>query len=79
MPKSDSPKPVISEIEQLFLDIIPLIPAVVRQACQSLNHHPNQMEFDSFVSRIRFFGNRCPRPPNMVVVFKSQVEGILSC
>ncbi|MGE0887578.1 MAG: ArnT family glycosyltransferase [Blastocatellales bacterium] len=26
-----------------------------------------------------FFGNRCPTPQNMVVVFKSQVEGIPSC
>jgi len=52
MPKSNSPKPAISEIEQLFLDTIPLIPAVVRQSCQSLNHHPNQMEFDGFISRI---------------------------
>lgn len=52
MPKSDSPVPVISEIEQLFLDIISQIPPAARQACQSLNHHPNQMEFDGFVSRI---------------------------
>jgi hypothetical protein len=52
MPKSDSPTPANSDIEQLFLDIIPLIPAVVRQACQSLNHHPDQMEFDGLVSRI---------------------------
>ncbi len=52
MPKSDSPKPAISEIEQLFLDIVPQIPIAVRQACQSLNHHPNKMEFDGFVSRI---------------------------
>ncbi len=52
MPKPDSPEPAISEIEQLFLDTIPLIPPVVRQACQSLNHHPNQMEFDGFASRI---------------------------
>lgn len=52
MPKSDSPTPANSDIEQLFLDIIPLIPVVVRQACQSLNHHPDQMEFDGLVSRI---------------------------
>lgn len=52
MPKSDSPTPANSDMEQLFLDIIPLIPAVVRQACQSLNHHPDQMEFDGLVSRI---------------------------
>ena len=52
MPKSDSPTPANSDIEQLFLDIIPLIPTVVRQACQSLNHHPDQMEFDGLVSRI---------------------------
>lgn len=52
MPKSDSPTPANSDIEQLFLDIIPLIPAVVRQSCQSLNHHPDQMEFDGLVSRI---------------------------
>lgn len=52
MPKSDSPKPAISEIEQLFLDIVPQIPIAVRQACQSLNHHPNKMEFEGFVSRI---------------------------
>ncbi|MDX2042898.1 MAG: sigma-70 family RNA polymerase sigma factor [Acidobacteriota bacterium] len=52
MPKPNSPEPAISEIEQLFLDTIPLIPAVVRQACQSLNHHPNQMEFDGLCQRI---------------------------
>ena len=52
MPKPDSPKPAISEIEQLFLDTISLIPAAIRQACQSLNHHPNQMEFDGLCQRI---------------------------
>lgn len=52
MPKSDSPEIAISDIEQLFLDIVPKIPIAVRQACQSLNHYPNQMEFDGFVSRI---------------------------
>jgi RNA polymerase sigma-70 factor (ECF subfamily) len=52
MPKSNSPEIAISDIEQLFLDAIPLIPPVVRQACQSLNHHPNPLEFDGFVSRI---------------------------
>lgn len=52
MPKSDSHETAISENEQLFLDIVPQIPIAVRQACQSLNHHPNQMEFDGFVSRI---------------------------
>jgi RNA polymerase sigma factor (sigma-70 family) len=52
MPKSDSPKPANSEIENLFLDIIPLIPAVVRQACLSLNHYPDQMEFDGLCQRI---------------------------
>ena len=52
MPKSDSPEPAISETEQLFLDIVPRIPIAVRQACKSLSHYPDQLEFDGFVSRI---------------------------
>lgn len=52
MPKSDSPEAATSEIEKLFLEIIPHIPAAVRQVCQSLNHHPDDMEFDGLVSRI---------------------------
>lgn len=52
MPKPDSPDTAISEIEKLFLDIIPDIPPAVRQACQNLGHHPDKMEFDGLVSRI---------------------------
>jgi len=52
MPKPDSPETAISEIEKLFLDIILYIPTAVRQACQNLNHHPDQMEFDGLCQRI---------------------------
>lgn len=52
MPKPDSPDTAISEIEKLFLDILPDIPSAVRQACQSLGHHPDKMEFDGLCQRI---------------------------
>ncbi len=52
MPKPDSPETAISEIEKLFLDIIPDIPPAVRKACQNLGHHPDHVEFDGLVSRI---------------------------
>lgn len=52
MPKPNLPEPAIREIEKLFLDIIPDIHSAVRQACQSLGHHPDKVEFDGLVSRI---------------------------
>jgi hypothetical protein len=35
-PKLDSEEPSGNDVEKLFLDIIPEIPTVIRQACQSL-------------------------------------------
>ncbi len=52
MPKSDSQVPASNNMEKLFLDILPEIPIVVRQACQNLNYRPDQMEFDGLVQRI---------------------------
>lgn len=52
MPEPDSPETAISEIEKLFLDIIPDIPSVVRQACQSLSYQPDKMELDGLCQRI---------------------------
>jgi len=52
MPKLDSEEPSGNDVEKLFLDIIPEIPTVIRQACQSLCYHPDQTEFDGLVQRV---------------------------
>lgn len=52
MPKKDSPKKVINDARKLLEEILDDIPAAVRQACRSLGHHPDKMEFCGFVSRI---------------------------
>ncbi|MGE0886230.1 MAG: sigma-70 family RNA polymerase sigma factor [Blastocatellales bacterium] len=52
MPKSDSQEPTSSDMEKLFLDILPEIPIAVRKACRNLGHHSDQIEFDGLVQRI---------------------------
>lgn len=52
MPKKDSTEKVINEARKLFEEILDGIPTAVRQACRSLGHHPDNMEFDGIVSRI---------------------------
>ncbi len=53
MPGTDSPEPANNDVEKLFLqDILPIVPAVVGQACAKLNYHPGQTELDGLVQRV---------------------------
>lgn len=89
MPKPDSPETAISEIEKLFLDIIPDIPSVVRQACQSLSHQADKMELDGLCQRIalllmdkdfhtlRSFDNRSERQTWLFTIAKRYILRLL--
>ncbi len=54
MSQTDSQEPARDDVKKLFQEVFPIIPAVVRQACASLRHYPDQTEIDSFAQRIRF-------------------------
>jgi len=54
MSQTDSQEPARDDVEKLFQKVFPIIPAVVRQACASLRHYPDQPEIDRFAQRIRF-------------------------
>ncbi len=52
MPGPNPPEPANEEMKSLLVEMWPLIPAAVRRACHSLEHHPDQMELDGLASRI---------------------------
>jgi len=53
MSRMDSQEEVKNDVENLFLQNIHLIiPKVVRQACASLGHYPDQAEIDDYVQEI---------------------------
>lgn len=51
MPSPNLPEPD-DEMQKLLLEMWLLIPAAVRKACHSLDHHPDQVELDGLSSQI---------------------------
>ena len=52
MPNSTSREPADRDVEILLLSVYSYIPDIVRKACHSLGHHPQQMELDGIVEEI---------------------------
>lgn len=52
MSKSEPFYRTIEELEKIMLEIVPEIPAAVRNACHNLGHHPQAAEVEDFVQQI---------------------------
>lgn len=52
--QSDSPKPDVPNVEQLFLELLALLPGAVKRACRPYDPHPSLEEMEDIRAEIAF-------------------------
>jgi DNA-directed RNA polymerase specialized sigma24 family protein len=52
MPCTISQEPVNEDMKEIFEDVFPRIPKVVRNVCVNIGHDPDRMDVDEFAQRI---------------------------